>query len=172
MSYHPSILRAVVFTTLVLLSCQDAARGRLDTSTHVPQIEFAIRSLDGDSTQPSDSVWSQNDNRDSVGIVISDGKGLTLSTVSIELLTERSVEGDPVRPPPADPRVVTWKTFTNVTVDSLPGVSRGRQLLTLRPSVMQQEVHDQSSDRWIRSIRVQIQFDGAEVARSFDLLWD
>ena len=170
MSHHPSILRAVLFATLVLLSCQDGARGRSDTSS--PNIAFAIRSLDGDSDLPADSAWSQNDDRDSVDIVIYGGKGLTLSTASVELLTERSVDGDPVKPPPTDPTLVTWKRFLNVRVDSLPAASQGRQLLTLRPSEIQKHVHDESSDRWIRSIRVRIEFGGTEVARSLDLLWD
>ena len=172
MSLPPAILRVLLPATLAGLACRGVPAKDTSAATHAPQVQFAIVSLDGDSTSALDSVWSQNDDVDSVDVLISDAGGLVISSVDVNLVIEHRSEGDAVQRAAAAPEVISWVTLRNVAVDSLLGESRGRRLLTLRPSALQKHVAARGADLWVVSVNMSILLPSRPVTRSLELLWD
>ena len=165
------ILNSLLPISLVCLACRSAP-GNSTAASDGPHIEFAISLLAEDSSQTLDSVWSQNDAADTVWILISGANGLILSSVSIDLIAEHQAEGDPIHPPAPAPQVISWATFKDVRVDSLPAESRGRLLVAVRPSALQEQAQTQAGDLWATTINVRVQLGSIVLTRSIDLLWD
>jgi hypothetical protein len=142
-----------------------------------PTIEFYVRRLvanDGMAGPRSASVWSQNDDVDSITVVIAEGLGMVVREAGIDLVGRLAVEGDARIDSQLVPRVVRWLTLTQIKLDSLPSVPGGKRLLAVRPS----ELWDQYKMRAggsmaVDSVHVTVDLmGGPRIAGGLSLLWD
>ncbi len=124
-----------------------------------------------DPTQPGprpDTIWSQNDNRDSVAVVIDASSALR--EVSLDLVGQFMVEGDGNLPPnpPAAP-VIRWSSLAPSDIGS-----SDQFIQWLRPSVLHRSYQMAAgSQMWITSLRVRVVTgDGRQIIRDLVMLWD
>jgi len=146
-----------------------------------PRLQFVIRHLEAGQKETVDSVWSQNDNRDSVAVVIVGGEGMVLSSVNVELGVAERAEGDAYINASLPSHAIPWKVLTNVAVDTLPLLQAARVLFYIRPSQLQEEigrnrkfvVDSVEVGLWVESVKVRISWPPAhERSWSLGLLWD
>ena len=165
-----------VFLALALLPSCTSARDAASDLARGPHIEFWVTPSDAtpDHLRDRSDAWSQNDSADSVAVVIVGLDGTILPSVALELRAEEELEGDATPTGRVEPKVLPWRTLTNVAVDSLPRSSDGRLLLAVRPSELWQRIKKTLGDvYYVSSLTVRLQLaDGQEVAQSLDLLWD
>jgi hypothetical protein len=144
-------------------------------------VQFVIHHLGTGQQKTADSVWSQNDNRDSVAVLIVGGEGVVLSSVSVELVVALRAEGDADINSSLPSDTIPWKALTNVPVDSLPLVQTARLLFYIQPSQLQEEigrnrrsiVQSVEVGSWVEAVRVRISWPPAhERSRWLELLWD
>ena len=169
-----SSVAQLLIVTALLTACAAPNKDREASTARLPAIQFRITPLDlaaGDTAR-NHSVWSQNDYRDSVQILISGADGTVLPHVVVHLVLKESVEGDG-RGTGAAPVTVPWRTITALSVDSLPETLYGRLLLTIRPSVLWQGATGRSPvDMFPAMVRVEIRLENGSITRSLDLHWD
>jgi hypothetical protein len=160
--------------TAFLTGCAASGKDRVASEAPRPSIQFHITPLvvSAADTVRNDSVWSQNDYVDSITILITGADGMVVPHVGIQLLLEPRVEGD--GPVGAAAQVtVSWRTFTDVNVDSLPKVFHSRLLLAVQPSELWRGSDGRAKNLFPSKVRVQMRLkSGIIVSRSLDLLWD
>jgi len=147
------------------------------SATNDAQVRFVIHRLAPDSGRTlsaHDSVWSQNDDRDSVLVLVSGADGVVLSLVSIHVVAGERFEGDALRNTTAvEQPPVPVTMLRNVLTDSLPLIDGARIVWRFRPSELQDQISKRGSDLWLNSMIVRIQpVSGPVIQRSLEFLWD
>jgi hypothetical protein len=173
---------AVIGFLASIVGCERAAPDRAGrapladrASNTQPIIAFYIRDLEnqnGHATRP-ESVWSQNDNMDSITIVISGPPTMVLRDVAIDLVGGPATEGDAVVVDKTR-QEVRWRSFKDVVVDSLHDTFGGKQLLRIQPSVLWKTFRDLTGhDFFVDSLHVSVEtLAGQKVERGLGIRWD
>jgi hypothetical protein len=171
-----STVLIVLLALALLSSCNKPAPDVASDRASGPHIEFWVTPLDAtpDHLRDRTNAWSQNDSVDSVAVVIVGLDGTVVPSVALELRAEEQLEGDATPTGRVRPKIIPWRTLTNVSVDSLSHSSAGRLLVAIRPSELWRRIKETLGDvYYVRSLNVRLQLaDGREVAQSLDLLWD
>jgi hypothetical protein len=112
---------------------------RAGTPAQVPRIIFHVPPLLATAERPrerTDTVWSPNDDRDSIQVVLIGGSNRSHVDIKVEVLIEPQSQGED--PPRAGKglRAVNWKTIKDVRIDSLSYVGDGHLLLLVVPSTV------------------------------------
>jgi hypothetical protein len=111
---------------------------RVSTLAETPRIIFHIPPLVATADRPrerADTLWSPNDDRDSVQVALTGVSDSAHVSIRVEALIEPQSQGEdpPVRTTRGR-RAVTWKTVKNIRLDSLTRLGEGHLLLLLQPS--------------------------------------
>lgn len=148
---------------------------RAGTPAQVPRIIFHVPPLLATAERPrerADTVWSPNDDRDSIQVVLIGGSNRSHVDIKVEVLIEPQSQGED--PPRAGrgARAVTWKTIKDVRLDSLSHVGDGHLLLLVVPSTVKADrtiAMDASEE--VGGIRVSvISSDGQTTSASLSFL--
>jgi hypothetical protein len=166
-----------VTTCFLFISCGGNTPKTASSATNNPQIRFVIYDLDPDSGRTSsgqDSVWSQNDDRDSVLVLVSGADETLLAVVSIDVVAGERFEGDALRNATAvEQPPVPVTVLRNLSTDSLPGMDGARIVWRFRPSDLQSQISKRGKDLWLTSMIVRVQpTSGRGAQRSLEFLWD
>jgi hypothetical protein len=145
-----------VLSGLYLCSCMPERRS-LPTSTNAPAVRFVVHSLIGDATGRTDSVWSGNDDMDSVEIILEGMPPRVQASATIELeLATRPGEPGADRPP-SSVRTVQLKAMKLSSIDSLPRTNHGWLLFVVKPSTLHDSVEGHfGKEEVIEAVRVTV----------------
>lgn len=135
----PKQLLLILSATAVACSAgtQEAGpRGKLAVRFFVPSL---IPNAEWDATP--DSVWSSNDDRDSIYVILVGAPKETIASILVEGRVERILSPDLESMIPdseADPHRISILRQEGVNLDAAPNAHTGRLLLILRPSSIDQ----------------------------------
>lgn len=119
--------------------------------------------------------WSQNDDADSVGVVIDAAPGSAIDTMIIELLGRERSGGD-ARSDAVRPLLPTmlWRQVVSVTVDTLPSTSDGHRIILLQPSELWRAFRERGPGAaFLDSVHVTLRLTNGTVGRyGLGLLFD
>ena len=111
---------------------------RLLSAAQEPRIVFHVPPLVATAErnrERADTLWSPNDDRDSIQVELIGGRGAPFVDFRVEALIEPKFQGDdPPTPTPKGVRWVSWKELKRIHLDSLPRLGSGHLLFLLRPS--------------------------------------
>jgi hypothetical protein len=146
------------------------SEGGTETQANVASVAFYVSPLVETATRartlPSAS-WSQNDDHDSLFVVLHGQMGSGAVALSLDAFVRRvSLEDEGKGMVPLDTvgRRVPWKQLT-LQLDSLPKMNRGRVLVALRPTLLDSLVPgvDRKRDEQVVSLMATVRLSSGEV---------
>jgi len=138
-------------------------------------VSFLTRRLAGDGPEQlerTDTIWSQNDDVDSVVAVLVTDNAALLEGVTVDLIGRPGFEADGPEELPST--TVKWLSLSNIRIDSLISLRSGSRLVSLRPSALQERFEAISGGGMLLdTVRVTVRVSGhrATIANLM-LLWD
>lgn len=176
-------IRGLIGSSLLLVACKSReaipAKAQLPSSSSAPEVVFYVPPLVEASRARFTSVseWSQNDDRDTIYVVLRGGSlESAVLGVSIDALVRRvslADEAENVVPKDTIGRRVEWQRRVPIRADSLPKLGDGVLLKILQPSQIDRSVPgvDTKADEHVVVLRVTVLLpSGAEVTRTVKLL--
>ena len=177
---------AQLIAAALLGACQPHSRP--DTANHetatrsaaarvpVPRrIRFYVPPLVATSDHPADrtdTLWSPNDDRDSILVVLSGNDVRGIATLLVDVgVGPLTMDDEPSNARPI-PRIIRWITLYHVSVDTLRRWSDGRLLMVVSPSALSRSPRlALRSHEAVRSLRVRATLpDGTDVHGTIELL--
>ena len=167
---------ALIVVSIVVGSCGQTSARLSGDARHQPGVQFWIIPRVGSAdpaTQRFDSIWSQNQEVDSIAILLTGADGMKLPLAVLELIADSSVEGDGYMAYPTT-RTLVWHSLRDVVVDSLEPIHGSRRLLDIRPSLLWDRVQADVGKHFRPSaLRVRLEFGGGGTfTRTLEFLWD